>query len=60
MGTPCRQLLLNVEEKDGATQHCEEADTLVWQGEDMDERYNNRNNSKRLHTQNNYWWRKRK
>ena len=58
MGTPCRHLPLNEEEEHGANQHCEEADTSGWQDEDMDEIYNNRNNSKRLHTQNNYWWRK--
>ena len=58
MGTPCRHLPLNVEEEHGASQHCEETDTLVWQDEDMDERYNKRNNSKRLDAQNDYWWRK--
>ena len=52
--TPCRHLPLNEEEEHGAKQHCEEGDTSVWQDEDMEERYNFRNNSKRLHTQKNY------
>ena len=56
---PCRDLQPNVEEEHGPQQHCKEGDTSVLQDKNKDEKYNFKNNSKRLHTQWNDWWRKR-
>ena len=41
----------NVEEEHGPQQHCKEGDTSELQDKDKDEKYNFKNNSKRLHTQ---------
>ena len=48
---PCRDLQPNVEEEHGPQQHCKEGDTSVLQDKNKDEKYNFKNNSKRLHTQ---------
>ena len=57
---PCRHQPAHAEEEHGAHQHWEEGDTSVWQNKIKDEKYNFLNYSKRLHTQKNDWWRKRK
>ena len=56
----CRDLQPNVEEEHGAQQYWEERDTSVWQNKDKNEKYNFLNQSKRLHTQKNDWWRNKK